>query len=136
MQGSSRSGSVTSSNMEANTIPELVLQIVPGHNKPDCLVAKRNGAFTGISSSELVQTVEAIAARLLELGVKKGDRVGLLSESRPEWAYADLAIQCAGAVTVPIYNTLPAKQIEYIVNNSEMELLFVSNQAQLKKILE
>ncbi len=70
------------------------------------------------------------------MGVLAQDRIGILSENRPEWAMADLGILAAGAVTVPIYATLPAKQIEYIVNDSEMIYLFVSSIAQLHKIAE
>ena len=100
-------------------------------------MVKRAGAYANISAAEVLEIVEAIAARLLELGVKKGDRIGMLSENRPEWAYADLAIQCAGAITVPIYTTLPAKQMEYIVNDSEMELfVYIQRKRICKKILE
>lgn len=122
--------------MTARTLPELVFNVLPAHNKPDCLKVKKGGAYADISASELIRTVETVSAALIQLGVKKGDRVGLLSESRAEWVYADLGILCAGAVTVPVYSTLPSKQVEYILINSEMELLFVSNETQLKKILE
>jgi long-chain acyl-CoA synthetase len=117
-------------------LPELVFQSIPHFNKPDCLIAKRNGQYTNIAAAEVTQTAEALAAKLLDWGVMQGDRIGLLSENRPEWAYTDLAILCAGAATVPIYGTLPAKQIEYIINDSEMQIIFVSNETQLNKILE
>lgn len=120
----------------AQTLPELVFKIVPLHNKPDCLKAKKGGVYADISAAEVVQNVEGLSARLIDLGVKRDDRVGLLAENRPEWAYADLAILCAGAVTVPIYGTLPPKQVEYILKDSEIEVLFVSTEIQLKKILE
>jgi long-chain acyl-CoA synthetase len=92
--------------------------------------------YTNISGSEVIAAVEAVASALLAWGVQKGDRIGLLAENRPEWAYADLGIQGAAAITVPIYGTLPSTQIEYIVKDSEMQYLFVSNETQLKKILE
>lgn len=120
--------------ISAQTLPELVLKVIPHHNRRDCLKAKKGSVYTDISATEVVETVEVLSAKLIDMGVKKAERVGLLSENRPEWAYADLAIQCAGAITVPIYNTLPAKQVEYILKDSEMELLFVSTEAQLKKI--
>ncbi|MCI0414294.1 long-chain fatty acid--CoA ligase [bacterium] len=99
-------------------------------------MVKRDGAYAPISATEVRDSVESIAAALIELGVQPKENIGLLSENRPEWAFADLAILAAGAVTVPIYATLPAKQIEYIVNDSEMVCLFVSNTVQLSKILE
>jgi long-chain acyl-CoA synthetase len=122
--------------MKIDTLAELVFKVIPHYNKPDCLMTKKGGVYTNISAHEVVESVESLAAKLMHLGVKKGDRIGLLSENRFEWAYADLAILSAGAITVPIYSTLPAKQVEYILNNSEMVILFVSNELQLNKILE
>lgn len=92
--------------------------------------------YINISAQQVVENVEGLSAKLLQLGVQKGDRIGLLSETRYQWAYADLAILCAGAVTVPIYSTLPEKQVEYIIKNSEMTLIFVSDGVQLQKILD
>jgi long-chain acyl-CoA synthetase len=121
---------------QIRTLGELVFVCLPKNDKPDCLMAKKEGIYRGIPSAEVIQSVEALAATLIQCGVQKGDRVGILAENRPEWAYADLAIICAGALTVPIYCTLPAKQIEYIIHDSEMGILFVSSDVQLKKILE
>jgi len=117
-------------------LAQLAFKSIPHFNKPDCLMAKRYGVYAGISAIEVRDSVESIAAALIELGIQPGDHVGILSENRPEWAFADLAILASGAVTVPIYATLPAKQIEYIINDSEMVCLFVSITAQLTKILE
>ena len=116
-------------------LAQLAFRSIPHFNKPDCLQVKKDGIYTGIPAAEVRNTVEAIAATLIQLGVQPQDRVGLLSENRPEWALADLAILAAAGVTVPIYATLPEKQIEYIINDSEMVYLFVSNITQLKKIL-
>ncbi|MCI0446701.1 long-chain fatty acid--CoA ligase [bacterium] len=121
---------------DVQTIPDLVFKKTAGYNKPDCLMVKKGGVYTNISGSEVIANAEAVASSLLEWGVQKGDRIGLLSENRPEWTFADLGIQCAAAITVPIYGTLPSAQIEYIVKDSEMQILFVSNETQLKKILE
>lgn len=121
---------------DVQTIPDLVFKKTAGFNKPDCLMIKKGGVYTNISGSEVIAAVEAVASTLLLWGVQKGDRIGLLAENRPEWTYADLGIQCAAAITVPIYGTLPTAQIEYIVKDSEMQYLFVSNETQLKKILE
>jgi long-chain acyl-CoA synthetase len=118
------------------TLPELIFKRTAGFNKPDCLMVKRDGNYVNISGSEVVENVEWVAAALITWGLQKGDRVGLLSENRPEWAYADLGILSAAGITVPIYGTLPAVQIEYIIKDSQMQILFVSDEAQLNKILE
>lgn len=122
--------------MKVEVLCDLLYESIPFYDKSDCLKAKKGGAWRDISAREVVETVESLSARLIEMGLKKGDRVGLLSENRPEWAYTDLAVLCAGGIVVPIYGSLPAKQIEYIVNNSEMVMIFVSNKNQMDKILE
>ncbi len=121
---------------DVQTIPDLVFKKTAGFNKPDCLMVKKGGVYTNISGSEVIGNAEAVASALIAWGVQKGDRIGLLSENRPEWVYADLGIQCTAAITIPIYGTLPSGQIEYIIKDSEMQILFVSNETQLKKILE
>jgi long-chain acyl-CoA synthetase len=118
------------------TIPDLVYKKIQAFNKPDCLMLKRNDAYLNISGSEVVENVEAVAAALITWGTQNGDRIGLLAENRPEWAYTDLGILSAGAITVPIYGTLPAVQIEYIIKDSQMQIVFVSNETQLNKFLE
>ncbi len=100
------------------------------------MMAKHEGRYVNISAREVAETVEALSAALQDLNVKQGHRVGLLSETRPEWAFADLAILCAAGVTVPVYRTLPPAQIEYIMKDSGMEIIFVSGIAALQKILE
>jgi len=112
---------MTNPQSKVKTLADIVHESIPAFNKFDCLMAKSAGTYENISAQKLVQTVRAVSAYLLNQGMSKGDRVGLLSENRPEWAYADLAILCAGAITVPIYGTLPAKQIEYIIRDSGME---------------
>src|SRR6185436_10789216 len=79
---------------------------------------------------------EELSLGLVALGVAKGDRVGILAENRPEWAYADMASLCAGAVDAPIYSTLPAAQVLYILNDSQAKVCFVSNTLQARKIAE
>lgn len=122
--------------IEITNLSELITKVLPHFNKPDCLMVKRSGAYAPVSATDVVATVQWLSARLQELGLEKGDRAGILSENRQEWAYADLAVICAAGISVPVYSTLPAKQIEYILNDSEMKILFVSTETQLKKILE
>ena len=74
------------------------------------------------------------AAALASLGVKRGDRAAILSENRAEWALADWSCLCAGVVDVPIYDTLPAYQVAYILEDSGAVLVFVSDAEQLEKV--
>ena len=72
---------------------------------------------------------------LASLGMVNGDRVALLSESRPEWLFADFAILTTGAVTVPVYPTLSARQIGTILRDSGARIAIVSTAAQVEKLL-
>jgi long-chain acyl-CoA synthetase len=117
-------------------LAQLAYKSIPHSNKPDCLMFKRLGEYVSIPAHQVRDAIESIAAALIELGIQPEDKIGLLSENRPEWVLSDLAILSVGAITVPVYSTLPPKQIEYIVNDSQMVLLFVSNSKQLRKINE
>ena len=86
------------------------------------------------STAQLVEAVHALAAALLNLGVEAGDRVALMSDSRPEWVICDLATLEIGAVTVPIYPTLSPAQARYILEDSGARIAIVSDLVQAAKI--
>ncbi len=88
-----------------------------------------------ISAAELYRNVVGVARELEQWGIRKGDRVAILSENRPEWTIADFAILSLGAVTVPIYATQTPEQVSFILNDSGARLIFLSSQAQLEKML-
>jgi len=100
------------------------------------LRAKSNGKWRWFTWKEARKGVDDLASGLIALGVQHGDRVGLLSENRPEWAACDLSILTAGAVTVSIYLSLTPKQIEYLLSDSGAVAVIVSNVEQLSKVLE
>jgi len=121
--------------MTAQTIPELFLSAVREFPRPDCFSYRdETGQYVDVSSEEALRRVKALRMGLKSLGVQPGDRVALLSENRIEWALADLASLCAGAVTVPIYPTLLVDTIEYILGESEPVVIFVSTEEQAAKI--
>src|SRR5262245_29075094 len=90
--------------------------------------------WSTVTWAEMEERVLAIAAALLEAGVAPGDRVALLSNTRPEWMEIDFAILACGAVTVPIYPSNLAAECGYILANSEAEVVFVENAKQRAKI--
>ena len=104
-------------------------------NKPMYL-SKRNHAYRSLTYSEVGVIIRNLALGLASLGVKKEDKVSILCPTQEEWAMADFAILSLGAVTVPIYPNLPAKQAEYIMQNSDTKVVFVSDQDQLAKVIE
>jgi len=103
-------------------------------SRPVAARAKRNGQWSELSYRDLADRVEDLSLGLLELGIRRGDRVAILSENRPEWAIADYACLAARCTDVPIYPTLPAKQIEYCLCDSGAVAVFVSTRHQLEKL--
>ncbi|MCK9364077.1 MAG: long-chain fatty acid--CoA ligase [Syntrophales bacterium] len=97
---------------------------------------KMNGVWQGASWHEYYERARAIGLGLWSLGVRKGEMVSILSENRLEWLYADMGALGIGACVIPIYPTLAAEEIEYIVNNSESKVIIPENRNQLKKVLE
>ena len=90
------------------------------------LWAKHEGRWQSISWSEAARQVNAVAAALAKMGLVPGDRVMLVSENRPEWCIADLAIMMAGCVTVPTYTTNTERDHLHIIENSGARAVFVS----------
>jgi len=111
--------------------PTTILSIVEQgfeNNKTGIISAvKRNGDWHETSIEDFRQMVQDLALGLYELGVRKGDRVSLHAENSTEWLVIDQAVLSIGAAVVPIYTTQPGEQIEYILENSESKVHFVSN---------
>src|SRR5262249_39415146 len=97
---------------------------------------KHQDHWERISGAKMLERVQDISLGLAELGIGWRDRVAILSENRPEWAFADFACLALRATDVPIYPTLPPKQIEYILRDAGAIAVFVSTAIQLAKILE
>src|SRR5438874_595107 len=122
----------------ADAKPETLVDIYKGvarnHPKPDTLNYKRDGAWHSMSASEMLRHSRWIALGLYSLGIRKGDRIALLSESRVEWVLADQGCIFAGAVGVPVYPTLTPPQVAYILKDSGARVLFVSDRAKFDEI--
>jgi long-chain acyl-CoA synthetase len=102
--------------------------------KPDLIGRCSATGIATTSGRDLVERVRDLGLGLAELGMNRGDRVAIISESRPEWLFADFAILTKGAVTVPIYPTLSVEQVAYILRESEVRLAVASNAAQVGKL--
>ena len=88
------------------------------------------------SSRDLFDEVRDLSLGLEAVGVQAGDRVAILSDSRPEWTITDLAVLTAGAVTVPVYATLPASQVGYILAHSGARVVVAADDVQAAKVRE
>ena len=120
-----------------STIPELY-QFLTEEYKPEAerfvLHRKVEGKYKGITYNELKEETNSFAYGLSSLGVGKGDKVAIISENRPEWVYSDFAILELGGIDVPLFPSLTADSIEFILNNSEAKGVIISNKFQLNKI--
>jgi len=117
-----------------SSLVELFLWRVEKSRSHPALWFKKDGRFHSISWNEFRDRVKAVALALHGLAARKGDRIGILSENRPEWAFADLGILSLGAASVPIYPTTTPKECRYILEHSEVSTLFVSTLQQLDKV--
>ena len=122
--------------MKFDTLNQLLSVAVESYQKPDAISYKKNDEWQHISSEEWLQRSRHIALGFYEIGVRKGDRVSLLSENRFEWFLVDAALQILGAVNVPMYATLMPSQIAYVVNDSGSKVVVVSNEVQQSKVAE
>ncbi len=97
---------------------------------------KKDGKYHDLSFKKMREWVEQFASGLASLGLSKDEKLAIISENRPEWVVADIGTLFLGAVDVPIYPTLTAKQEEFILNDSGTKIAVVSNQYQLNKLLK
>jgi long-chain acyl-CoA synthetase len=128
---------MTASQATRGTLTHLFFDALERHRTlPAAYRHKVEDRWAALTHTVVEERVRAISLGLRELGMRPADRVSILSENRPEWAIADYACLCARAADVPIYPTLPAKQVEYILRDSGAVAVFCSTAAQLAKVLE
>ena len=110
-----------------SSVPSLCLTATLKYGKADALNHKIDGQWINFSAEAFVERVRFVALGLASLGIKRGDRVALLSENRAEWSITDLAILSLGAINVPIYTTQAVDQVRYILTDSGARAIFISN---------
>ncbi len=129
-----------SSLVDFDTLPELfrgILNLYKGKNRTALSYKdKKTKNWNDITWEQFEEEVQAFAGFLHKRGIRHGDRVAILSENRPEWAYTDLATHYLGGVNVSLYTSLPASQVEYILKDSGAKLFIVSSGIQLRKATE
>ncbi|MFQ5777945.1 MAG: AMP-dependent synthetase/ligase [Terriglobia bacterium] len=121
--------------MNNTTLNELLLDSLRRYDKPDLLRYKQSGTWQTISSRTFLRRAASLAHSLQEQGVRRGDRVALFSENRPEWHITDVALLGLGAITVPVYPAESAERLRYILANSGSRLCLVAGPPQWEKVL-
>jgi long-chain acyl-CoA synthetase len=112
----------------------LIHEAAERHAARPALSWKEDGRYIDITYAEFWKRIQSFAYALQQFGVHQGTKVAILSNNRSEWTISDVAILSLGAVTVPIYHTLTPPQIEYILNNADVELIVVENEELASKV--
>ncbi len=118
---------------------EVALQDFP---RDDMFAAKEeNGVWKKYSTQEVKDIVDKLAAGLIHLGmsahdmtIEGRDKIAVMSNNRPEWLFLDLAVQKIGAILVPLYPTLSVNELEFVLNDAGVKLVFVSDKDLFEKV--
>jgi Long-chain acyl-CoA synthetases (AMP-forming) len=109
---------------------------------PNMLAAKENGQWKTYSTQEVKETVDKLSAGLYNLGVRCGDmtaesrdKIAILSKNRPEWVMLDLAVQQTGAILTPIYPTINTTDLEFVLTDAQVKIVFVNDEELFHKVL-
>jgi long-chain acyl-CoA synthetase len=113
---------------------DLIPLAAARHGGKPALRHKLGGEWVDVSYEQLERTVRELALGLVDLGIEPGDRVSILSHTRPEWTYACFATFAAGAIVVSIYQTNSAEECHYVLHHSGSRVVFVEDAEQLAKV--
>ena len=134
------SQTITEKGKTLHSSEETIVQMVDAraakYGDRTVMQSKQNGSWVDVTWSRLAGAYRDVARGLLQLGLGHNDSIAILSENRPEWAFADLGIYATKGVVVPLYWTLTPSQIRYILKDSTAKAIFVSNADFLDRILQ
>lgn len=123
--------------MNANNLCEFYLKACEKYDtKSEFIFTKTGEEYIGISMKFLTTKIESLIDYFNKAGLKKDDKIAIISENRLEWIVTDMAAVFLGIITVPLYNTLSKEQIKYILGNSESKICFVSGSLMLDRVLQ
>src|SRR5437899_249653 len=124
----------TASTTGLQTIAGLLPQSVADHGAKIAARYKRDGSWHDVSYTQLAEIVTEIGLGLIDLGIRAGERVSILANTRPEWSYVDMAATSAGTVVVPIYQTNSPEECLWVISDSGASSIVCEDQSQLAKI--
>ena len=119
---------------DIRTLADLPFHVMGRFQNATVVGSARGGTVRSVTGKEFFEGVRDLSLGLSALGMEAGERVAIIAESRPEWLSIDLAILAAGAVSVPVYPTLAAAQVRYILQDAAPAIAIVSTRLQLEKI--
>ncbi len=122
--------------MSSQTIAQLLIDRIEKSPRDNSIGYVESNKINFISFLKYKEVIEALSNTLGALGMQKQSKACILSDTRKEWHFFDMAIMCSNYITVPIYPSYTAKEALYILEHSEAELLIVENQKQIEKVIE
>ena len=118
----------------SRTMADLIALATARQGGKPALKHKVDDEWVEVSYRQLEGTVRELALGLVDLGIEPGDRVSILSHTRPEWTYACFATFAAGAIVVSVYQTNSPEECHYVLHHSEARAVFVEDAEQLAKV--
>lgn len=120
--------------MENFRLFDLLSQLGQMPAKDDALAAKENGAWRKYSSAEYITTVNNLSYAFINLGFEPGEKIGLISNNRPEWNFVDYACLQTGTINTPLYPTISDHDLKHVIAEAEIRYFFVADETQYKKV--
>lgn len=120
--------------MKPSRLFDLLYQQHSVFPKTDALASKENGQWVKYSTKEVIDIVNRLSIGLWKAGIAKGDKVAIISANRPEWNFADFALQQLGAVSVPMYPTITEDDYRFIFEDAGVKMVFVANEELYQKV--
>jgi long-chain acyl-CoA synthetase len=117
------------------SMPAVLKENAQRYGERTAISYKKRNTYLSLTYGQFYERVLMLARGLRKAGVEPGDKVAIFSENRLGWAISDFGIQCAEAITVPIYATNTADQAAYVINHSSAKIVFVSTKVQYEKLL-
>ena len=124
----------TEASTGSKTMADMIVLAAERHGDAPALRHKQGDAWVDVSYADLGEIVKEVALGLVDLGIQHGDRVSILSNTRPEWTYADFGILAAGGAQVSIYQTNSPEECHYVLEHSESVAVFCEDAEQLAKV--
>ena len=128
--------------MEPKRLFDCINYHLQKHPLPDMLAAKENGKWRAYSTQDVKDIVDRLGSGLLNLEISCGDmsaegrdKVAILSKNRPEWLMLDMAVQQIGALLTPIYPTINVNELEFVLNDAQVKIVFVNDEETFNKVL-
>ena len=116
------------------TIIDVLPYQIKTHPQADCICAKENGIWKKYSSTECQEIIDKVSLGLINIGIVPGDKIAIISANRPEWNFVDIGILQIGAIDVPMYPNITETEYEFILNEAEVKIVFVSDEAIYNKV--